>query len=235
MTFYTPLPESSIRLLELLPGHGGITINIHHVSLSVESTSFEALSYAWGIEERTKTIHISRKDLASASSCPFSVSPHLYSALESLRATAESGKPRWLWIDAICINQQDNDGKAMQVAMMSDIYSRAERVVVWLGNAESGSEMVMSQMPNLTTKLAAIDNLAGVSYITARLVRYPFICINNDSFLSSLKLPTARLISHPAMIPSGRLAPLGTTVTGSAASGSYKNTAWPEISSSSVA
>ncbi|KAH7402192.1 hypothetical protein DE146DRAFT_457811 [Phaeosphaeria sp. MPI-PUGE-AT-0046c] len=39
----------------------------------------------------------------------------------------------YLWIDAICINQSDKEEKALQVAMMGEIYESAEHVAVWLG------------------------------------------------------------------------------------------------------
>jgi hypothetical protein len=42
-------------------------------------------------------------------------------------------KPRILWIDAICINQDDNDERGEQVARMGAIYGQATTVVLWLG------------------------------------------------------------------------------------------------------
>ena len=39
-----------------------------------------------------------------------------------------------LWIDAICINQNDEEEKNKQVAMMRDIFRRASRVLIWLGS-----------------------------------------------------------------------------------------------------
>jgi hypothetical protein len=44
---------------------------------------------------------------------------------------------RVLWIDAICINQQDDEEKAHQVQMMRQIYSLAKDVVVWLGENDA--------------------------------------------------------------------------------------------------
>ena len=38
----------------------------------------------------------------------------------------------YLWIDAICINQEDDDEKSSQVSMIFEIYSVAQSVVVWL-------------------------------------------------------------------------------------------------------
>jgi hypothetical protein len=40
-------------------------------------------------------------------------------------------------IDAICINQKDNDEKNNQLPIMADIYRQASRVIVWLGAPES--------------------------------------------------------------------------------------------------
>jgi hypothetical protein len=40
---------------------------------------------------------------------------------------------RILWVDAICINQGDNTEKAGQIQYMAEIYSKASRVIVWLG------------------------------------------------------------------------------------------------------
>ncbi|RDW56510.1 hypothetical protein BP5796_13151 [Coleophoma crateriformis] len=39
----------------------------------------------------------------------------------------------YIWIDALCVNQNDNDEKARQVAMMGRIYQSAKSVIVWLG------------------------------------------------------------------------------------------------------
>jgi len=38
-----------------------------------------------------------------------------------------------MWIDAICINQGDDEEKSKQVTRMRDVYKLARRVVVWLG------------------------------------------------------------------------------------------------------
>ena len=38
-----------------------------------------------------------------------------------------------MWIDALCINQDDLDERADQVCFMADIYETAWRVVIWLG------------------------------------------------------------------------------------------------------
>jgi hypothetical protein len=40
-----------------------------------------------------------------------------------------------LWIDAVCINQEDPNEKETQISLMGDIYSNAATVIAWLGNA----------------------------------------------------------------------------------------------------
>ena len=38
-----------------------------------------------------------------------------------------------MWIDSICVNQQDLKERSSQVLRMADIYGQAERVIAWLG------------------------------------------------------------------------------------------------------
>ena len=40
--------------------------------------------------------------------------------------------PRFIWVDSICINQEDNAEKAVQILLMAQIYALADCVVVWL-------------------------------------------------------------------------------------------------------
>ncbi|KAF5017830.1 hypothetical protein F66182_10212 [Fusarium sp. NRRL 66182] len=59
-----------------------------------------------------------------------SIGANLHAALLGLEKHL-NGRP--IWIDAICINQADQDEKAVQVARMGEIYSAAEKVFIWLG------------------------------------------------------------------------------------------------------
>jgi hypothetical protein len=53
----------------------------------------------------------------------------------ALRKLRNRDSERILWIDAICINQDKTLERNHQVTLMRDIYSKASRVVVWLGKA----------------------------------------------------------------------------------------------------
>jgi hypothetical protein len=60
----------------------------------------------------------------------FSVTVNLEAALRRLRFDAA---PRVMWIDAICVNQEDFEERRTQVLPIGDIYSAASQTVVWLG------------------------------------------------------------------------------------------------------
>jgi hypothetical protein len=71
---------------------------------------------------------------------PFHVTVNLHTALLRLRNHAMQ---RVLWIDAICINQDDQEEKEHQIKAMADIYGNANRVVVWLGEAADDSDKAL--------------------------------------------------------------------------------------------
>ncbi|KUI61032.1 Heterokaryon incompatibility protein 6, OR allele [Cytospora mali] len=61
------------------------------------------------------------------------VTENLYTALQYLRLPYQD---RLLWIDAICINQDDNEERGHQVGQMRLVYKRAEHVLIWLGSSD---------------------------------------------------------------------------------------------------
>ncbi|KAM3071625.1 hypothetical protein ACMFMG_009498 [Clarireedia jacksonii] len=117
-----------VRLLTLFPGDRTQPIKC---SLSVvdligpDMEDYDALSYVWGPPDTSASIVINDQ--------PFSVSYLLYQALVHLR---DEKTPRVLWIDALCVNQNDLAERSSQVLFMHQIYSDAARVVVWLGGEE---------------------------------------------------------------------------------------------------
>ncbi len=72
---------------------------------------------------------------------------------------------RYLWIDAICINQVDKEEKSRQIPRMSDIYQKANEVCVWLGEElrEDGSAMAMSFVTEVLENWEDIDNIMNPS------------------------------------------------------------------------
>lgn len=116
------------------------------IQFSLQATTFEtvledhyeALSYTWGNPRAVCEIFC--KDSRSGITCSMAVTANCYDALKSLRLP---GATRILWIDAICINQDDIQERGAQVAMMRSIYSNASRVVVYLGESDDESESVL--------------------------------------------------------------------------------------------
>jgi hypothetical protein len=72
---------------------------------------------------------------------PFPVTANLYSALVALRS---STKPVDIWVDALCINQTDNQERSQQVRQMLNIYKNARSVIVWLGAASKNSNLAIA-------------------------------------------------------------------------------------------
>lgn len=48
-----------------------------------------------------------------------------------------------VWIDALCINQQDKDERASQVRLMGQIYSSAASIAIWIGPVYEESALAM--------------------------------------------------------------------------------------------
>jgi len=63
-------------------------------------------------------------------------------------------KIRVLWVDALCINQDDTKEKEVQVSLMSDIYSKTNRGLLWLG--EEPEQPVSSVSENLGEELVGL-------------------------------------------------------------------------------
>jgi hypothetical protein len=123
---YSPLDPNvdGIRLviLEPSPEHfSTIKCRLRHVTFR-ERPKYEALSYTWGDQATQGEISIQGQ--------VFRVGLNL---LEALRFLRDPEKERVVWIDAICINQDDIQEKNRQIAIMPYIYTRAQLVLVWLG------------------------------------------------------------------------------------------------------
>jgi hypothetical protein len=112
---YRPLDVSQreIRLLILESGSAELQGRLVHASLEKKPT-FEALSYTWGRPPFKHNILIDGQ--------VFQIGPNLEAALRELR---KHGPSRRLWIDAISINQQDEEERHQQVQMMQDIFITA--------------------------------------------------------------------------------------------------------------
>jgi hypothetical protein len=139
-----------IRLLSLLPGgkDDDICCRISHADLNnlTDSSSYEALSYCWGdkLKQRLITIEAEGQSLSE-----MIITENLFLALAHLRRASDE---RRLWVDAICINQDDNlekTEKNKQITMMRDIYQNAKNTLIWIGETFDNSEDALALIPRL--------------------------------------------------------------------------------------
>ncbi|KAK4166243.1 heterokaryon incompatibility protein 6, OR allele [Cladorrhinum sp. PSN259] len=124
---YLKLPPTptAIRLLHILPGTPleDIECNLVDADLVAEDDRYEALSYVWGDVSETTPIQVNGSTLQ--------IGKNLRCALLHLRLI---DKPRVVWADAICINQEDLDERNQQISIMGKIYQTANQAIVWLGD-----------------------------------------------------------------------------------------------------
>ncbi|KAF2761201.1 hypothetical protein EJ05DRAFT_491923 [Pseudovirgaria hyperparasitica] len=153
---YEPLDseQHDFRLLTLLGGdEKQIRCRISHYSLSSDSAiskPYEALSYAWGVTAFVECIEVNDKE--------FWITENLKTALDVLRHR-DKGNDRTLWIDAICVNQEDLKECNQQVPMMGEIFEKAEQVIFWLGKATKHARTLMRCLNTLES--AFVDRSEG--------------------------------------------------------------------------
>ncbi len=126
---YSNLPEDqSIRLLTILPDEAAADIRCTLEVVDLNRTPhYEALSYVWGTHKPSTRVF--------CNDFVITVGPNLASALRRLRIVDEA---RIVWIDAICINQRNLKERSDQVIFMQDIFHKASRVLMWLGDDDDG-------------------------------------------------------------------------------------------------
>jgi hypothetical protein len=145
---YQALEPGSIRLLVVHPHNGDqdaaeagqVACDLLPTPLS-EAPSYEALSYAWGSQARDTRVAVK-----SQPGRVLSVTPSLYAALKRFRQKDEQ---RVLWIDQLCIDQENVVEREDQVGRMYDIYRHATRVIVWLGEHEGDTDLLMAMYQQL--------------------------------------------------------------------------------------
>ena len=104
-----------------------------------DDVDFEAVSYTWGYSHNAYVLILQPE----STTIKYQVTENLEMALRRLRLQHVD---RTLWVDAICINQSDIEERSHQVGMMADIYRKAKRVVIWLGDDTDGTTQGMDML-----------------------------------------------------------------------------------------
>jgi hypothetical protein len=177
----------ALRLLRLRPAkedYMDIDCEIEHVKLEDKRT-YEAVSWYWGKGNMDQVLRVHKGDNVFA----FYVSENLKTALRALRKT---DTVRFLWIDAICINQKKMEERNEQVPKMDRIYGKSVSVCIWLGQQADNSEVAMDfikvivqnlwkfdkliENENLSTEWAALITLMKRPWFSRRWVSSLLLC-----------------------------------------------------------
>ncbi|KUI67444.1 Heterokaryon incompatibility protein 6, OR allele [Cytospora mali] len=178
---YTPLPPDDdpvggttpgtrqfdhlfTRRLTIHKGNYGddIEVDLEVVDLGDRTPSrpyYDALSYAWGSEEKPCAVFVDEDKRTI---------PTTTNLDEALRRLRYPDRPRYMWIDALCIDQGNEKERSRQVSYMSHVFWTAPRVVVWLGpgDEEGGSNLALETLEDIGNRIQVnweLGTLIGVT------------------------------------------------------------------------
>jgi hypothetical protein len=115
--------------------------------------TYDAISYTWGNPEKSKGLIVDGKWLP----CPANVQ-------DIVLDRASYSCERYVWIDFVCIDQDNLDERKQQVQLMREIYATANRVIVWLGGT-SGADLALDllyDLRNLVLRDPEASTLDGI-------------------------------------------------------------------------
>lgn len=141
---YRPLGEREFRIVHLHPGSRKDKIIVTLQTFDLKDDRYSAVSYAWGNTDRVRKIYAGNishdhnehnlQNITHACRKPpcgyINVTENLYCLLIALRDEVEY---RVLWVDSLCINQDDPAEKTHQVEHMMSIYGVAYSTIVYVG------------------------------------------------------------------------------------------------------
>ncbi len=86
----------------------------------------------------------------------------------ALRRIRRGNEPRLRWVDAICIDQSNENERSRQVEIMQKIYTGAKCVIVWLGETSAQDSLAISSLQQLRNQVDTQKYL----HLSARLGWY---------------------------------------------------------------
>jgi hypothetical protein len=188
-----------------------IKCNLSAIDLG-QPVSYDALSYTWG---NPLSVYPSKEDADKAkeiytkqvpiicNGIEFMVNVNQYDALVLLRSSKRIGQPRsqqlhkdlpndpvvkkHIWIDAICIDQNNTSERNSQVQMMDKIYKGASTVLIWLGPHDNFSRpacSVLSIVSNASMESAknfslpsTLDSFRSEDADVSSLSQWHWLCL----------------------------------------------------------
>jgi hypothetical protein len=148
---YLPLADMEFRLIRVLPERmSKLKCEIVHRSLE-DPPDYIAISYAWGDGVDTKPLVLQGATIPVAAS--------LYDALKAIR---QKKTEALVWVDALCIDQQNKDERATQVRLMGHIYSRATSVAIWLGSEADDSALAVQLLERVAQNVVSPQRIRSL-------------------------------------------------------------------------
>ncbi|KAK3299463.1 heterokaryon incompatibility protein-domain-containing protein [Chaetomium fimeti] len=142
--------DREVRLVRFSNSESSLEVELilHRLSLD-DLPSYHALSYIWGDPAPTRSIRVNGK--------PLPVAHNLHQALLDVHRTLGDAQ-EWLWVDAICINQDNSEERSWQVGLMGHIFGRAALVYLWLGPSSDDSDVL-----RMARRIGPDAHRAGIS------------------------------------------------------------------------
>lgn len=157
-----PHRQLSTRLLTIYGGQyeDDIQVDLEVVDLNEQLPDrpmYEAMSYVWGSPELSNTVYVGKEKET------VKITANLDEAIRYMRY---QDRPRRMWIDGLCIDQQNIEERGRQVAYMCHIFWGATRVVVWLGKAADDSDKAMDTLRHIASRAASGGESGATDGIT---------------------------------------------------------------------
>ena len=131
------------REITQTPPDISVELQTHRHELT-KDLDYDAISYVWGAAPASVKIMCNKKPLLITSTA--------LQMLQYLHRHQKNGRRRRIWIDAICINQEDKEEKRMQIPLMRGIYSRAASVIVWMGPSTLETDVFFAELQEVRRK-----------------------------------------------------------------------------------
>lgn len=154
---YQPLKPNEIRLLKpASQSSNPLSFELVHKPL-LPKPRYAALSYTWGPEPHPPMI----LPTILLNGRRFDVRQNLHDALQQIKASKLID--HYLWVDAICINQANDDDalkeRSLQITLMKQIYEEAAIITVWLGKPENykNNRLAFSMMKSFKKRFLDIQ------------------------------------------------------------------------------
>ena len=147
----------------------------HSIEPERAAPHYDALSYHWGNGAPQTSLKLRERRGNDTFDLYLPITPNLESALRCFRQKIQASRHQrlssatiqdpvdnnsvYLWIDAVCINQEDTVEHSAQLRKIADIYAQAESVRIWLGEDIEDS----SRAVKFIEELSLLDQLDTLS------------------------------------------------------------------------